>query len=57
VLNVPGTDDWYIVYHRFAIPNGGGTQRETTIDRLTFNAGLMEVVTPTLTGVDPQEIP
>ncbi len=58
VLNVPGTDDWYIVYHRFAIPGGNGTHRETTIDRLTFNpdTGLMEVVTPTLTGVEPQEI-
>jgi putative cell wall-binding protein/beta-xylosidase len=58
VLNVPGTDDWYIAYHRFQIPGGDGQHRETTIDRLTFDAetGLMQRVTPTLTGVAPQEI-
>ncbi|MFP5359227.1 MAG: family 43 glycosylhydrolase [Actinomycetes bacterium] len=58
VLNVPGTDDWYIVYHRFAIPGGNGNNRETTIDRLTFDAetGLMQTVTPTLGAVDAQEI-
>lgn len=59
IVNVPGTDDWYIAYHRFALPTfssagGDGTHRETTIDRLTFGEdGLMEVVTPTLTSVDP----
>lgn len=57
VLNVPGTDDWYMVYHRFAIPDGDGTHRETTIDRLTFDEdGYMEEVTPTLESVDPQFI-
>ncbi|MFW2514697.1 family 43 glycosylhydrolase, partial [Demequina sp. SO4-13] len=58
IVNVPGTDDWYIAYHRFAIPEGNGTNRETTIDRLTFDpvTGLMEKVTPTLGSVDPQEI-
>lgn len=59
ILNVPGTDDWYIVYHRFAIPGGDGQHRETTIDRLTFdpNTGLMNPVTPTLGSVDPETIP
>lgn len=59
VLNVPGTDDWYIAYHRFAIPNGNGTMRETTIDRLTFDpeTGLINKVTPTLGGVEAQTIP
>lgn len=58
VLNVPGTDDWYIAYHRFGIPDGNGTMRETTIDRLVFNSetGLMEVVLPTLQGVPPQRV-
>jgi large repetitive protein len=58
VLNVPGTDDWYMVYHRFSIPEGGGNQRETTIDRLYFSpeTGLMQVVNPTLTGVLPKYI-
>jgi beta-xylosidase len=58
VIQVPGTDEWYIVYHRFAIPDGDGTHRETTIDRLTFSAdGFMEKVKPTLESVDPRPIP
>ena len=57
VVNVPGTDDWYIVYHRFAMPDGNGNNRETTIDRLTFDEdGFMERVTPTLESVGPQLI-
>ncbi len=58
IINVPGTDDWYIAYHRFAIPNGNGTNRETTIDRVTFGAdGLMQKVVPTLESVKPQTVP
>ncbi len=58
IINVPGTDDWYIAYHRFAIPGGNGTNRETTIDRLTIGAdGLFQPVTPTLTSVEPREVP
>ncbi|THV42548.1 hypothetical protein FAB82_05075 [Glycomyces buryatensis] len=54
VLQVPGTDEWYIAYHRFAIPDGDGTHRETMIDHLQFNAdGSIEPVVPTLEGVDP----
>lgn len=58
VVNVPGTDDWYIVYHRFAIPDGDGYHRETTIDRLTFDpdTGLIQTVAPTLDSVAPQPI-
>ncbi|KAH8164923.1 hypothetical protein CIB48_g3329 [Xylaria polymorpha] len=55
IVNVPGTDDWYIAYHRFAIPNGSGTMRETTIDRLYFDekTGFIIPVIPTLTSVLP----
>ena len=54
VVQVPGTDEWYIVYHRFAIPGGDGTHRETAIDRLDFDAGgAIEKVVPTLAGIDP----
>jgi len=58
IVNVPGTDDWYIAYHRFGIPNGNGMHRETTIDRLTFNAdtGLIQPVVPTLESVPPRTI-
>jgi hypothetical protein len=54
VVQVPGTDDWYIAYHRFAIPGGDGTHRETTVDRMEFDAdGLIKKVVPTLSGIDP----
>ncbi|WJK39728.1 family 43 glycosylhydrolase [Solwaraspora sp. WMMA2056] len=54
VVRVPGTDDWYIAYHRFAIPDGDGTHRETTIDRLEFAAdGSIVPVVPTLESVTP----
>ncbi|SMD27304.1 family 43 glycosylhydrolase [Kibdelosporangium aridum] len=54
IVQVPGTDDWYIAYHRFAIPGGDGTHREVTIDRLRFNAdGTMAKVVPTLESITP----
>jgi beta-xylosidase len=54
IIQVPGTDDWYIAYHRFGMPGGDGTHRETTIDRLYFNPdGTIKPVVPTLTSVDP----
>ncbi|MFF4059543.1 family 43 glycosylhydrolase [Streptomyces sp. NPDC001668] len=59
VVNVPGTDDWYIVYHRFALngpgkPGGDGMHRETTVDRMEFAAdGTIKPVVPTLAGIRP----
>ncbi|WP_199041483.1 family 43 glycosylhydrolase [Glycomyces salinus] len=54
VVQVPGTDEWYIAYHRFAIPDGDGTHREVMIDRLHFNAdGSIREVEPTIEGIDP----
>ena len=58
IINVPGTDDWYIAYHRFAIPGGDGQHRETTIDRLAIGAdGLFQRVAPTLSSVAPETVP
>jgi beta-xylosidase len=58
IINVPNTDDWYMAYHRFAIPNGNGTNRETTIDRVYFDdQGLIKPVVPTLESVPPETIP
>lgn len=37
VLQVPGTDDWYIAYHRFKIPDGDGYNRETCISQMRFD--------------------
>ncbi|HET9656093.1 MAG TPA: family 43 glycosylhydrolase [Kineosporiaceae bacterium] len=58
IVQVPGTDDWYIAYHRFAIPGGDGMHRETTIDRLQFTStNLIAPVVPTLTGVAGEPVP
>ncbi|KJX96480.1 1,4-beta-xylanase like protein [Zymoseptoria brevis] len=52
IINVPGTDRWYMAYHRFGRPNGDGQHRETTIDKVTFASnGLMNKVVPTVDGV------
>ncbi|WP_327138693.1 family 43 glycosylhydrolase [Niabella yanshanensis] len=58
VIQIPGTDDWYIVYHRFTYPNGikmgsaAGYNREVCIDKLVFNAdGSIRQTIPTHKGV------
>ncbi|GIE99882.1 hypothetical protein Ari01nite_73470 [Paractinoplanes rishiriensis] len=49
VVKAPDSDTWYMAYHRFAIPAGNGTNRETTIDPMRFNAdGTIQPVIPTL---------
>ncbi|CAD0098468.1 unnamed protein product [Aureobasidium mustum] len=59
IINVPGTDKWYMAYHRFAIPDGDGTHREVTIDEITFDVktGLMNAVVPTLSSVEAFPVP
>lgn len=37
ILNLPGTDEWLIAYHRFAIPDGNGYRREIVIDPLHYD--------------------
>jgi arabinoxylan arabinofuranohydrolase len=58
IIQVPGKDEWYIVYHRFNYPNGitmgraAGYNREVCIDRLTFDAdGNIISVKPTHEGI------
>ena len=62
ILQIPGRDEWYIVYHRINKNfvdkklGGGvpGTHREVCIDRLTFDKqGRIVPVTPTLDGPAP----
>jgi hypothetical protein len=49
VVRAPGTDMWYVAYHRFAVPAGNGTNREVAIDRMEFNAdGTIRPIIPTL---------
>lgn len=60
VLQVPGTDQWYIIYHRFTRPEGitmgrnAGFHREVCIDKLEFEPdGSIIPVVPTLSGIEP----
>jgi beta-xylosidase len=49
-------EGWLIAYHRFAIPNGSGYQREVVIDRLTHNGnGLLEPILPSLETFRPSQ--
>jgi beta-xylosidase len=57
VVNVPGTDEWYVAYHRRPVTEGDPNHRVTCIDRLTFNAdGTIVPVTLTTTGVAPHPL-
>ena len=51
VIQKPGTDEWYIVYHRINkeyLHNQPGVHREVCIDKMEFNAdGTIKRVTPT----------
>ena len=59
VLQIPGKDEWYIVYHRINKNHierimQPGIHREVCIDRMTFDKkGRIVPVTPTLDGPAP----
>lgn len=57
VLQLPGKDKWYIVYHRINknyIKNQPGVHREVCIDKMEFDKkGHIIPVTPTLNGPAP----
>lgn len=60
VVQIPGKDEWYLVYHRFTRPKGitmgspAGFNREVCIDKLEFNYdGSIKMVIPTLHGIEP----
>jgi beta-xylosidase len=47
IAKVPGSDDWLIAYHRFAIPHGSGYRRELAIDPLIHTGdGRIQKVRP-----------
>ena len=57
VMNIPGTDEWYIVYHRRPIPNLDRDHRVTCIDKLYFHAdGSIQKVKMTFEGVAPRKL-
>lgn len=55
VIQKPGTDEWYIVYHRINkdyIHHQPGVHREVCIDKMEFNAdGTIKRVIPTHKGI------
>lgn len=55
ILQIPGRDEWYIVYHRINkhyLSNAPGVHREVCIDRLYFNEdGTIRRVIPTRQGI------
>jgi beta-xylosidase len=51
-INLPGTDDWYIAYHRRPLGTENGNHRELAIEPLYFNAdGTIRPVVMTVQGV------
>ena len=60
ILQIPGKDEWYIVYHRFNYPKGitmgdaAGFNREVCIDKMEFDKdGAILPITPTHEGIKP----
>lgn len=53
VLHVPGTDDWYAVYHRRPLGETDANHRITCIDRMDFDAqGFIQPIRITREGVE-----
>ena len=56
VLNIPGTDRWYVAYHRQAIPGGGLDRREVCLARMEFSAnGSILPIDPFAPAFGPSE--
>jgi beta-xylosidase len=52
IVNVPGTDEWYIAYHRRPLGETDGNHRELAVERLYFNDdGTIRPVVMTNEGV------
>jgi beta-xylosidase len=57
VVNVPGTDRWYVAYHRHALPDGNGYKRQTVLARMEFDAdGAIKPVDPLSTPFKPGDV-
>lgn len=61
VLQIPQSDEWYIVYHRINaafLSNSPGYHREVCMDKMTFNDdGSIAQITPTLEGIRLNSVP
>lgn len=57
VIQVPGKDEYYIVYHRRPLECTGVSERQVCIDRMEFDDdGYIKPVKMTFTGVGPAPI-
>jgi len=57
VIQVPGKDEYYIIYHRRPLSETNGNSRETCIDKLIFNSdGTIRPVKMTFEGVKARKI-
>lgn len=57
VLQIPGTEEYYIVYHRRPINTNARDSRETCIDKMEFDSeGHIKPVVMTVEGVAPRKI-
>lgn len=57
VIQIPGEDEYYIVYHRHPLNDTDGNHRQTCIERMYFNEdGTIKPVKMTFEGVPKREI-
>lgn len=57
VMHIPGTDEYYIVYHRRPLNDTGRDHRVTCIDKMTFDEnGFINPVNITFEGVEKREL-
>jgi beta-xylosidase len=57
VIQVPGTDEWYIIYHRRPLGETDGNHRVVCIDKMYFDAdGFIKPVKITNEGVEARKI-
>ena len=57
IIQVPKTDQWYIVYHRRPLGETNGNHRVTCIDKMEFDEnGLIKPVRITFEGVEKQPL-
>ncbi len=53
VMSIPGTDDWYVVYHRRPLTETDANHRVTCIDRMYFDdQGAIQPIKITTEGVE-----
>lgn len=57
VIHVPGSEDYYIVYHRHPLGDTDGNHRATCIDKMTFDEnGYIRPVQMTFEGVEANPV-